>query len=415
MRHVRLLWATFDGVDTVTSGVGTLTRYLLDEWPAVCEQARSRIDVELALELVSVAVVGDLQSPPPRPQPGVTLTRVGQGLGLHEPFGNLATWQAVSEELADHALRLARDSEVLLVINDTPFLGAATLLADAPILVACAPHSTARIWSPNELSAARESWERAALAGTRSSAAVLAISEFMKRHLLTDFGVSPDRIVRWNPGVSPTGMRRLSRSHPWAWHWREQIGGSGKFLMWLGRDSEDKGAELAASAFLASRASRHHELLVFLADYGSVPSADQLSARFGPRVRTFRRHPFELPRVLMGHPDLAGCLVTSRVEPYGLVSHELRVRAAICGVPALPVIAVDEGGPLEYINDGIDGLTAERATGSLAGALDRLGSLGSSERARMCETGRQVTANHHDLTTNLVRLVGELLGRRREC
>ena len=71
-----------------------------------------------------------------------------------------------------------------------------------------------------------------------------------------------------------------------------------------------------------------------------------------------------------------------RLEPFGLAPLE----ANACGVP---VVAVPEGGVRETIQDGVNGLLAERNPAAIAAALCRIHDDGALA-ARMRQQGREV-------------------------
>lgn len=79
---------------------------------------------------------------------------------------------------------------------------------------------------------------------------------------------------------------------------------------------------------------------------------------------------------------------TALEESFGLSV----IEAAYC---ARPVIAVDEGGVRETVEDGVTGLRVEPSAGGLAGGMERM--LAAPDRgARMGEAGRQRVAARYD-------------------
>jgi len=159
-------------------------------------------------------------------------------------------------------------------------------------------------------------------------------------------GISPDRLGRWERGVD------LRRFDPGL---RDPHLLPGDItVLYAGRLTKEKGIDLLADAFLASR---RYEPRLHLALAGGGPEEDQLRDRLGQHA-TFLGwlRGEELARVYAS-ADIF--LFPSRTDTFGQVI----VEAQASGVP---VVAVAEGGPVSLIDHGESGLLAPADPDDLA-------------------------------------------------
>ncbi len=171
---------------------------------------------------------------------------------------------------------------------------------------------------------------------------------------LADLGTDPARIGRWERGVD-TDRFDPSKAD------RDAFPGEIKVL-YAGRLTREKGADLLAESFLRARRSdpRLHLLLA-----GGGPEEEELRARLGDAA-TFLGW--------LGGEDLARAyasadafLFCSSTDTYGQVILE----AAASG---LPIVAVAEGGPAALIENRHTGLLCRPDADHLAGTLLQLAS-----------------------------------------
>jgi glycosyltransferase involved in cell wall biosynthesis/predicted metal-dependent phosphoesterase TrpH len=166
---------------------------------------------------------------------------------------------------------------------------------------------------------------------------------------LAQLGIAPARIGRWDRGVD------LERFDP-------RLRTEGAFpgevnVLYVGRLTEEKGAELLAQAFLAARQTDPRLHLVLA---GGGPEESRLRDRLGGHA-TFLGW--------LGGQDLARAyasadafLFASRTDTFGQVILEAQASG-------LPVVAVAEGGPVSLIADGETGLLAPADADQLAERL----------------------------------------------
>ncbi|HEV7462213.1 MAG TPA: glycosyltransferase [Solirubrobacteraceae bacterium] len=165
-------------------------------------------------------------------------------------------------------------------------------------------------------------------------------------------GIPAARIGRWDRGVD---LDRFDPRHRVEGAFTGQVN-----VLYAGRLTHEKGADLLADAFLAAR-ERDPRLHLVLA--GGGPEEDALRARLGVDA-TFLGwlEGEELPRAYAS-ADLF--LFASRTDTFGQVILEAQASG-------LPVVAVAEGGPLELVEDGRSGRLCPPEAGALADAVVEL-------------------------------------------
>jgi glycosyltransferase involved in cell wall biosynthesis len=163
-------------------------------------------------------------------------------------------------------------------------------------------------------------------------------------------GIAPEKIMRWDRGVDTQrfdpSLRDGARLPQGTFN-----------VLYCGRITREKGAELLADAFLLARESNPNLHLVLA---GGGPEQEHLSERIGDAA-TFLGwlEGAELARV---YASADVFLFPSATDTFGQVILEAQASG-------LPVIAVAEGGPTSLIEDGLTGLLRPADAEGLATAL----------------------------------------------
>jgi glycosyltransferase involved in cell wall biosynthesis/predicted metal-dependent phosphoesterase TrpH len=185
---------------------------------------------------------------------------------------------------------------------------------------------------------------------------------------LTRLGVGPELIGRWGRGVDTTRFDPALRDP-------DRYPGEIRVL-YAGRLTKEKGAELLVESFLRASAAdpRLHLLLA-----GGGPEEEMLRERLGDEA-TFLGwlEGDELPRAYASADIFLFC---SRTDTFGQVLVE-------AGASGLPVVAVDEGGPSSIVVDGETGRLCEPEPAMLAAALRQVAD-SPSWRAKLGRQGRE--------------------------
>jgi glycosyltransferase involved in cell wall biosynthesis/predicted metal-dependent phosphoesterase TrpH len=200
---------------------------------------------------------------------------------------------------------------------------------------------------------------------------------------LRSVGVDGDRILRWGRGVD------IQRFHP---DKRERGLFHGEInVMYSGRLTKEKGADLLADAFLRAyeRDSRLHLVLA-----GGGPEEERLRERLADRATFLGWLDGEDYERAYASADIF--LFASCTDTFGQVILEAQASG-------LPVVAVAEGGPLELVADGRTGRLCPADADALADAVVELATrpglrAAMSVQARLAATDRSWESSLLQLT-----------------
>lgn len=191
--------------------------------------------------------------------------------------------------------------------------------------------------------------------------------------VLNDLGIASDRVGRWDRGVD------IARFDP-ARRVRAAGDADGRIdVLYAGRLTREKGADLLADAFLAARA-RDPRLHLVLA--GGGPEEEALRARVGEHATFLGWLEGDALADAYANADLF--LFASRTDTFGQVLLEAQASG-------LPVVAVAEGGPCSIVDDGETGLLRAPEVDALADAVVALAAA-PEERARLAANARRAVA-----------------------
>jgi glycosyltransferase involved in cell wall biosynthesis/predicted metal-dependent phosphoesterase TrpH len=212
----------------------------------------------------------------------------------------------------------------------------------------------ARLRAPD---AAVEAFVAAAMRAFYGQCRVILSPSTASDGVLARMGVAPERVLRWDRGVD-AGRFRPDLRVPGCFG-----PGDGRprvHVLYAGRLTREKGAELLADAFLAARA-RDPRLHLVLA--GGGPEERLLHERVGEHA-TFLGW-LEGEALARAYASADIFLFPSRTDTFGQVVLEAQAGG-------LAVVAVGEGGPRSLVEDGVTGLLRPPEPLALAGAVAAL-------------------------------------------
>ncbi len=202
-----------------------------------------------------------------------------------------------------------------------------------------------------------------------SDEALASIGMSMEKVLRWDRGVDTSRFdpalreealrASWASGTNASAQHAPSREHASDGHGADDTAGTeGPInVLYAGRITHEKGADLLAGAFLAAR-ERDPRLHLVLA--GDGPERERLSERVGKHASFLGwQRGADLARTYAS-ADIF--LFPSATDTFGQVILEAQASG-------LPVLAVAAGGPLELVQDGVTGLLRDADSVQLADAL----------------------------------------------
>jgi glycosyltransferase involved in cell wall biosynthesis/predicted metal-dependent phosphoesterase TrpH len=166
---------------------------------------------------------------------------------------------------------------------------------------------------------------------------------------LAAIGMGAERVLRWDRGVDTRRFDPALR--------QEALLPGAINVLYSGRITREKGAELLADAFLAARA-RDPRLHLVLA--GGGPEQERLRERLGDAA-TFLGW-LEGSELARAYASADIFLFPSATDTFGQVILEAQASG-------LPVIAVAEGGPLSLIEHRVSGLLCEASAPAIADSV----------------------------------------------
>jgi glycosyltransferase involved in cell wall biosynthesis/predicted metal-dependent phosphoesterase TrpH len=201
---------------------------------------------------------------------------------------------------------------------------------------------------------------------------------------LATIGMAPEKVLRWDRGVDTSRFDPSLRSDELRELWmdgpvcprdtatrregpdphRPERECSTVYVLYAGRITREKGAELLAETFAAAR-ERDPRLHLVLA--GGGPEQERVRERVGPHA-TFLGW-LQGAELARAYASADVFLFPSATDTFGQVILEAQASG-------LPVLAVAAGGPLALVQDGVTGLLRDGDSAQLAEAL--VGLAGSS-------------------------------------
>jgi glycosyltransferase involved in cell wall biosynthesis len=166
---------------------------------------------------------------------------------------------------------------------------------------------------------------------------------------LAELGIGAQRVVRWDRGVD-TGRFDPALRDPRALPGELSV-------LYAGRISKEKNIDLLADAFALAHEQDPRLHLVFA---GGGPEQPRLQERLGERASFLGW--LEGTALAAAYASADAFCFPSETDTFGQVVLEAQASA-------IPVLAVDAGGPRELITDGVDGLLRPARADALAEAL----------------------------------------------
>jgi glycosyltransferase involved in cell wall biosynthesis/predicted metal-dependent phosphoesterase TrpH len=201
---------------------------------------------------------------------------------------------------------------------------------------------------------------------------------------LAGIGVSAERVARWDRGVDTSRFDPFLRD--------EGLLPGAINILYSGRITREKGADLLADAFLQAR---RHDPRLHLVLAGGGPEQERLRERVGEHATFLGWLDGSALARVYASADLF--LFPSATDTFGQVILEAQASG-------LPVIAVGEGGPLALIENRVSGVFCEADAAALARAIVEL--VGSPLLCERLAHSALLSARQRTWASALERLAG---------
>jgi glycosyltransferase involved in cell wall biosynthesis/predicted metal-dependent phosphoesterase TrpH len=214
-----------------------------------------------------------------------------------------------------------------------------------------------------------EAFAQAAMAMFYGQCSVVLSPSEASDAVLDELGIDAGRVGRWDRGVDTDRFGPHRRVDG-------RFGEGRVAVLYAGRLTKEKGADLLADAFLAAR---EHDPRLHLVLAGGGPEEGALRERLGEHA-TFLGW-LEGDALADAYASADVFLFASRTDTFGQVLLEAQASG-------LPVVAVAEGGPCSIVEDGLTGLLRPADAVALADAVVALAA-DPAARGRLAAAGRR--------------------------
>lgn len=228
--------------------------------------------------------------------------------------------------------------------------------------------------------------KRMDLKAARSADILIANSSFMSPRIASVYGRNP---VTVRPGINTELFSPGDRQR------------QGSFFLSVGALSPFKGHHLIIEALNKITEDDHRELIVV---------ADRSTGKYAEKLVTLARRCCVDLRILQGIQDselielyrnATAVICAAQKEPYGLVP----IEAMACGCP---VMAVDQGGFIENVDDGMTGFLVPRSIQGIADGISSILSMSPQRLNKMTAYGREFVVRERSMWTEAEKIANLL-------
>jgi glycosyltransferase involved in cell wall biosynthesis len=301
-----------------------------------------------------------------------------------ESYGYIEHWQEASSTAYQLVADLGTTSDDLLIVSfDTPFLFLGELLQGLHNAhYVHIPRSTGLLHDPayqQRISAEKHAYS---LPSYKGQNILGAISPYMKRHLMDDYGVRGGKMKPIYNGVLMNDHEKYTTSEVNKAVTDVGLTPDDKFILAYGRAHEYKGFHTMLKA-LALMDNPPAFVLIAASNQKSNSYVDSLkklikeNSLTGKLITHFDQ---SLPLLLQQAPSLQAVVVPSLKEPFGLIPVENFANP----YSVAPVIAAESGGLTMQVLNGVTGLTYKPGSApQLADCIAYACKMDSEERDRL--------------------------------
>ncbi|MBU1043892.1 MAG: glycosyltransferase [Candidatus Omnitrophica bacterium] len=356
---------------------------------------------------------------------GTKIIEVENGSGGTLSYGNVNYWIQASQNASSEIDKLSNLYEHIIVISsDTPFAGVAQYTKSKNITHVWVPRSTAKIHSSfklrkedgsmDEFMKSRITWEENAVnfANTNKNSYIGHIGDFVKQHLMTDYGAKEDSLIEMRIGLYYPRLNEYKKSQEQIKQFLKDIGISADkgLLVSFARAEHYKGLDLVLKlgGYLEKKYDVQTIILTvpYSMDDPYIQELNKVKEEHNPNAIIIFGHDFITPHYLMQWEKTKIVAVLSRQEPTGLVPGEFRYYK---NSEAQLLVSNKDGLP-ERVADGIDGFVCNIDNiNDIIDKAEEIMNLSQSEKKSVSDAGYKTIMSKYYLPDNLTAMLQKLL------
>lgn len=441
---VAIIYMAHDGFTSLYTGVGTLARDFLLAFPDVETQfSKYREDVELSLyattlkynktcfgysEEVRNGTLAMTDS-----YPNVHLIELDNGSDGKESYGTIENWRHACMSAANFIHTLTPQYDRILVIAvDTPFAQTANYYLDEyksdNVQFIWLPQSTVRIHGYGKSSVLdqqgkqyvneRYDWERTIieLANNHDAVAIGSAGDFLRKHLIDEYGASPTVFVDMKNSLYLPRLERNKKDQ----NYIEQIlvafgvPTDRPLLFSFGRAEPYKGLDYVLRNADELINNDGYYVLILASPYTKddpyLKELDQLASKYPDDIKIVYDLDFVTPHYLMQWKHTNIIAVLSRSEPFGLIPIESR----FYNNPNMALLVSNQDGLPAQVNDGKDGFITDLTDTSIKACYKKLAGLSDSDKKAISQKGYEKICDEFDQVKVNIKLLKQCLFNRKE-
>lgn len=414
MKKVAIVYIAHDGYTSMYTGVGTVARDFLLSFPEVTKrlnQVRRNYSFDLfattikynsncfgyseSLKQANLKFV--------KRHENIKLIELLNGSYGEESYAGIDHWKAASISAATfiYTLSLSYDYVIAIAV-DTPFAQVANYYFNQyesqNVEIVWLPQSTVIIHREKQKTLSSEEklrfkWEKDCidLANTHSQVFIGSVGQYMKGHLIEDFGAKPVKIIDLTNSLYLKRLDTYKISQKSIENTLQKLGVpcDKPILFSFGRAEYYKGLDLVLLGSLDLIKKYNYYVLVLTSPYEDnqndpiLTKLNSIAKRYANDMKVISTQDFLLPHAIMQWKNTNILAILSRAEPFGLIPIESRYYMN----QKLTLLVSAVGGLMEQVNDGKDGFLTQLRHNDIRATLEKIAKLPIENKKQITVSG----------------------------